>query len=486
MAISEEEGVRERLCEVARRYPQAEMARRTQCPGSSVSRYLKGNRIPVSFVVSVGREFGVNPSWLLFGEGAPWLADVSAEEGKVGTRLVELVQTMGRLSKLKLGALAGKSSAQNLRDLNDALESFERVREQLARQSRETYVRVLDDWEKAIAARDKPQCARLFKSAEQIARLCPDAALSRRHERVQGNHEYTAGNVERALVHRRRAFFSALPDNGEVDDAALNEAFSVVLSLDSLGRVGEAARFAKAALTLANNPSRFPSYWRCIGAYGWVLIQGGHMRKGMGLTATALSHLPPVGARQKCQFSMAYAMFLTGGADLRQAGEMVEPTVGHLQSLLFLSPWSRDQEPLGNLLARVAKLRTDHPLLPGWRIGRAHQLSLQGRHDAALKVWHEAESDQGARAHNAIGLDFALCAMRAQLLRAAGRESEALHAIRETEAARKAVPKTVSFDLNWSRIHWRNVLAIGSARLKQQAERFSRFCNRRGIAFGPD
>ena len=482
-----ENALRARLNEIAGRFSQAEIARRTGQRGSTVSRYLSGNRIPAVFVESVGREFGVNPAWLLYGEGAPWLTDVVADQGKTATGLVELVQTMGRLSKLKLGALAGKQSALNLRELNDALEAFERVRERLARQSRETYVQVLDDWNAAIGARDKAACARLAKAAEQVSRLCPDEELTRRHEQLRGAHEYVAGSVERALLHRRRSFYYSLTQSGEVDERVLVEAFSVVVTLDAIGRTAEAARFGEAALKLATGAASWANYGRCVGALGWVQIQLGNLRRGMHLTAQALARPLNSVSRQNCLVSMVYAQFLAGALELPLAAQMLAPEKINFERVFFFSPWASTADALEKMLVQYNALRGELPVGPGARIARTQMLSLQGKHDKALEVWAEAENDQEARDHNPSGgLDFTLRVMRTQLLRRAGREKEARNAFEVAEAARKAVPTGITLDLNWRRVHWRNALAIGTPVMRRGAEKFDRFCKRRGIVFGPD
>ena len=487
MQLTDEAAVRERLNEVALRYPQAEIARRTSTPGSSVSRYLKGNRIPVSFVASVGREFGVNPAWLLFGEGAPWLSDVAAEEGKTAAGLAELVHTMGRISKLKLGALAGKEHARNLRDLNDALESFELVREQLARQSRATYARVLDDWGKAINDQHKLRSTRLAKAAEQVGRLCPDPVLNRRHERLRGSHEYLAGNIHRALVHRRRAFFQAVSETGEINEQALVEAFGVVVTLDAAGLVDNAIRFAEAALKLSPRAREFGNYGRCIGVYGWVLVQAGKLRKGMGMLATAISLGLNPDVRQNSVYGMAYALYLSGSIDLCAAADMLEPSRLNLQRVMFLCPWTRDARLPEELLRRHDRIASDEPTSPGERIARAHLLSLQGKQDKAMQIWKGAEEDDFVRNHNAIGLDFVLSVMKTQLLRAGGRVKEARQELASCERLRVNAGEGVTLDPNWCRVHWRNAIALETGgRIRTRANEFVKLCRRRGIHFEAD
>ena len=474
-----EEGVRARLGEIALRYGQAEIARRTATRGSSVSRYLHGNRIPVSFVALVAREFGANPAWLLFGEGAAWLADVAAPTARVGQGLVELVQTMDRLSRLKLGALAGRSQARALRDLNDALESFERVRATLAEQSRDTYREVLDEWSQSITAGDVERMRRLSSAADQVARLCPDPNLGRRHESNRASHEALLGNVERALTYRRRVFLSSIPDSGKLDNEALSAAFGVVVALDALGRTADGQRFAEAALKLAPNARSLRSYGACLGTYGWILLQRGNLRKALGVIANAMAlPLPPM-LRENCAFAAAYGLYLSGGVSLSGAAYMVPNTPRSLTPLLFVSPWCLDAAEVRTVQRKHARLRQPADV-PEARIVRAHLHCLQGRHDEALREWTAAEADEVARKHNPVGLDFTLRVMRTQLLRLAERRPEALRSLRQADAERAAIAPGITLDLNWQRLHWRNAHVLGVT--LPATQRFEKFCRKRGIA----
>ncbi|MBX3473107.1 MAG: helix-turn-helix transcriptional regulator [Planctomycetes bacterium] len=479
-----EAAVRDRLLEVARRYPQAEIARRTGWPTSSVSRYLDGNRIPVSFVAKVAHEFGANPTWLLSGEGAPWLADAATEESSLGKGLLELVQSMEQISRLKLGALAGRSHARALRDLNDALASYERVRERLAGQSRETYARILKEWDSAQAVRDMPSMLRLAKAADQVARLCPDPELNRRHEFTRTAQEAVLGNVERALSLRRRSLLLSIAESGELDARALHEAFGVVITLNDLGRTQEAVRFAEAMLKLAPNARSMRGYAACEGTYGWMLIQSGRVSRGIAVCARAMASPMPDWLADNMRMALATGMFLAGSASLQGAAAMQRPAAFNYARVLFLSSWCMDQAELAGVMKAYEKQTRKGGAVPAVRIARAQLLALQGRHDAALELWNEAENDRQAREKHAVGLDFVLHTMRTQLLRMAGRQGPAVRALQQAEAARKAVAPGVMLEINWQRVHWRNVRALSKDR-KQLArvEKFARWCRRNGIHF---
>ena len=121
------EAVRGRLNILTENHAQAEIARRTGFPPANVHRFLKGGKIPADFCGAVVREFGINPAWLLTGEGAPRLSDVTEGTMRMAGNVLELVEAMSAVARMRLGSLTGKHHLRVLRELNDALEDHERT-----------------------------------------------------------------------------------------------------------------------------------------------------------------------------------------------------------------------------------------------------------------------------------------------------------------------------------------------------------------------
>src|SRR5262245_48664134 len=99
--------VRARLRELAEKTKQAEIAAKTGVNAANVSRYLKDNRIPASFCSALVRGMGVNPAWLMVGEGSAMLSDVTDGTGRMAGNVLQLVEAMNSVTKLRLGSLAG-------------------------------------------------------------------------------------------------------------------------------------------------------------------------------------------------------------------------------------------------------------------------------------------------------------------------------------------------------------------------------------------
>lgn len=125
-----------RLNEFARAYSRAEIARKTETSVVNVSRYLKGTRVPAEFCMALVRQFGVNANWLLAGQGSLFVSDLATQHGQMAGDLLELVEAMSAVAKMRLGSIAGRDHMKLLRQLNDSLGTYERLREKLNQQSK--------------------------------------------------------------------------------------------------------------------------------------------------------------------------------------------------------------------------------------------------------------------------------------------------------------------------------------------------------------
>lgn len=489
----EEAGIRRRLADVSRRYSQAEIARRLGMRRGTVSRYLSQNRIPGAFLAGIAREFGVNATWLMLGEGAPWIADVRADQANMGRGMMEMVQAMARVSRLRLGALAGRQDAKDLRELNDALEAYERLRRRMAEQSRPTYAKILQDWRQALGRGEMAQARHLRAAAEQVARICPDPLLEIEHENLRGGHEYTSGNVEGALPHMRRAVLGSLPATGEMDEKTFSAAFRVVMTLEVLGRTRDAARYAEAALALAppHAAAEWASYPLYRGFYGWVLVLLDDVVAGLPLLTQAMTLVAPGPGLDNLRVSAAYALFISGALSLAAVAGDAEASPSVVRRLLFLSPWCLEAEPVRRLLARDRRAQSDERFAQKQRLARAHLHALEGRHPQALREWEAAEREEAAASGGAGAPHFAGNVMRCQLWRLAGDITAARRALAKAEQVRHDTPPEIQLDFNWRRIHWRNAaaLATGSGprdmELRDLARGFARYARERGLVAHP-
>lgn len=481
-----EEAIRARLREIVRRYPQAEIARRLNMRRSTVNRYLLNNRIPGAFLAGVAQELGVNTSWLMLGEGVPWIADVRASEASMGTDLLELVQAMEQVSRLRLGALAGKSEAMALRELSDAIQSHERLSARLAETSRATYVKILDDWYAAMMTRNFELANQLSRAAAQIERLCPDPALQRRHEAARAAHEQMCGRAEQAVVHRKNVFAASVGDSGKLDARGISAAIGLAVSLDALSRTREARSVLKAALSLGHELRDSVIYAQASAFLGWADLEQGFVARGMKRLHAAMAVAAGGTGSENLRMSVAYGSYVSGSCRLGDMQALCAGDAATLGKLRALAAWCLDADELEVFARQCASLRDDGS--PEARVLRAHLASIQGRHALALETWSEADARAAESTGSQRNAQFTIHVMHTQLLLRAKRRAEARRTLAAAERIRDNLPYGIAVDGHWLRLHWRNAALLEKPHspLWRAATRFAHRALRRGlVAYTP-
>ena len=215
------EAVRGRLNILTENHAQAEIARRTGFPPANVHRFLKGGKIPADFCGAVVREFGINPAWLLTGEGAPRLSDVTEGTMRMAGNVLELVEAMSAVARMRLGSLTGKHHLRVLRELNDALEDHERLRERLNEHSHPVFQKLVEDIRATMEKRDLERATDLIKAAEQVQRLCADDKLSLELDAHHAHLAFLMRDFETSADYRRRVFIRQLAGSIEFSELRL-------------------------------------------------------------------------------------------------------------------------------------------------------------------------------------------------------------------------------------------------------------------------
>ncbi|MCK6438637.1 MAG: helix-turn-helix transcriptional regulator [Planctomycetes bacterium] len=276
----DEETIRQRLTELAAEHSQAALARATGLSNNRIHYYLRGKRIPASVCSALVRELGVNPAWLIGGEGAPYLADVETDEAVTATGLLALVERLNALSRMRLGALAGKDNTKIFRQLNDSLTLFRELKESLSAKARPVLSRLLDEFEDNMI-NDRLRAAQgLCKSIEQVLELCNDDELTHRYERSLARLEYRLARMDRATAMYQRVFARSFLKDGALTEDDVRLASQFVTALHSARRNRDARRLANVVLALCEGESKNEYHHR-------ILFQKGYFNVDLGNIAQA-------------------------------------------------------------------------------------------------------------------------------------------------------------------------------------------------------
>lgn len=242
--------MRARLAQLTKGRSRTDIARLTGTSLTNVSRYLNDTRMPAEFCAALVKGLDVNPSWLLTGEGTPFVSDITASTASMGGNLLELVEAMNAVSQMRLGALTGKHHLRVLRELNDALTTYERLRAKLNAHSVPIFSQLLLDLRKALDRFQTDAAREMLKAAEQVSRLCDDVGLKGELLSAQAHYYFLLGDHARALESQRQLLLQPLSKGLIADDSAAQTALRIVLTLRTLNLLDEALRVCKAALTL--------------------------------------------------------------------------------------------------------------------------------------------------------------------------------------------------------------------------------------------
>ncbi|MCA8910735.1 MAG: helix-turn-helix transcriptional regulator [Planctomycetes bacterium] len=454
-------GIRERLHRLINERSQSEIARKTGAQVAAVNRYVHGARIPAAFCASVVRGLGVNPSWLLMGEGSPYLADVPEQTAALGENMLELVEAMSAVSRMLLGSLAGKHHMKVLRELNDALLAHEKLREQINTQTRPVFRRILDDLEKALHKLDLERAIDLRKAADQLSRLCDDETLTRDYLRVCAFHEFQLKHSEDFLRAQRKVFLRSLPDGDLFDERACDEARRIVVALIQMNRIPEAMRIIRAVRSLAGRKGREWQAWaRLENTYAVLLAETGQLYRGIELIQQSMPRLAGM-YRAVSEAALVKMLLWSNVLSIDDAIAMGTPNDARARHILQFACWQLDRAAVGRAM--------DYAQAPGVEVvwGRSYH------HAFALHLKEQMDKPAPGKAR-AMARDyesgwgkpedvtdrFNLAAYSCELERVGGYRKPALEQLwKAEEARRKHYPEFVPGPLELA-THYRAALKL--------------------------
>ncbi len=452
-------GLQERLTSLIETHTQAEIARRTDFSPNNVSRYSAGTRMPLEFGSALVETLGINPAWLLTGEGTPYLSDISSGTREMAGDLLALVGAMASVNRMRLGSLTGKHHLGVLRDLNDALGQYEGLRAKLNEHSRPIFLKLIDEIRAALLKRDLNRAETLLAAAQQVSRLTDDLFLRAQLEGALSHFHHAGGNPAEALAHQRRSFLSLLLNRGALDEWTQPEAHNYVAILETNGRFEEARRVARAGIELSGGRQ---VQLEAVGAS--LDIELGDLARALDTARRVLPHAEQR-YRLNIEQTLARGQLLEGSMSMQQAMAFGGDSEAKWSRLVALSVMLENAESL----ALVLKHSDGHVAREHFTVVHARCLAEAladgGPNPAQRLLVHVENTKQPSDPLSRFGQECCV----AQLFRVGGQRKQAQ---RHTAAAHElllGLEPGVLPRLEVRALHARNVVALFAGDEKNKA-----------------
>ncbi|MCK6439803.1 MAG: hypothetical protein L6Q71_06325 [Planctomycetes bacterium] len=461
---AKEDAFVERLTFLAKQHTMRGLARRVDVPNPTVSRYIRKGLPAASFCRRLVERVGVNPSWLLTGEGSPMITDAVAVGQASATDLLELVQAMGAVTKMRLGALAGNQSAKVLRELNDAMVRYEELRAKLNEQSRETFSQIVKSLDAALGTeKDTTRAESLIKAGEQISRLCDDPELEREFTKRRSFHAWLRGDASESSRLAREVFLQDLMRRDELDAAGLQSAWELAGSLRMQLRLRDARRIAETALLFAGDDTHdSQGYNVVLEAAAMTDIDLGDLRRGQERLAEIVPRMPNKWCERSTRPMLGVAHFLGGGVSYEAARGYSETPMPYF--LAFMALWTEEEKHLEDVQRHAYHAKTAHdPRVIVTDAFVKHLLmAKRGKSSGAVMAsLHDSLAKLPAEVSMADFKAYVVPVIETQIAIAAGDTKHALSSFEKSDSLSQASPSKSLFVM-FAGIHHRNALRLSA------------------------
>ncbi len=455
---TQNDGIRERLRLLAARFPQAEIARRTETSPANVHRYLREGKVPVSFCAALVRAFQVNPAWLLTGEGGVLLSDVRAPVHQLGGDMLELVETMGAVTRMRLGEISGRPDQKTLRSLGESLDSLERMRGTLNKRAGPLLQATLGELQRCFGGMQMDRAGNLIETARKLARLTTDDTLLEQLDAAESSFHYLTARVEQALEFERRVFARRTRAGVIRPGPELNSTLQFTMLLRETGRLREGRRVCRAVLALAAEAAADSTYKVLQLLEANLSIELGDLAEGLATTVRVYPTLTQDNFGAGPLYTRA--MLLSGNLSFHEAVH-VGAMNGAKARMLMRHAATRENATelelaLGTLVGPLPQRVPDAEY--DTRLAALVLDCLQGK-KRTVAHFDALARDHPPASHSPVLKQSMLAINRAQVARLCGDRSGLKHAQADAEKAFQAVPSELSVKLDWKATRLRNLRA---------------------------
>ena len=480
-SISDEnEAIRARLKVVLDRHSKAAIARKTNTSDVNVGRYIRGTQIPAGFLAALVKSLGVNPVWLLQGEGTPFLFDTDQKQKTVelGSEMLQLVEAMTAVSRMKLGAISSSDYAKLLRELDDSLRVHKRVKDKLDARSRPTFKKLLDDLGKAMGDRDLGRAKEIRKVAQRISDFCADGELMSEFAEHQAHLEMRLHKPRAALDYYKQVLLHLVVAGRFPDREGFEKISRYTSLLWAEGRVVDALRTSEAVLALAGEEARqWPEWAVVIINNAEALLELGQLDEAMARLHRSISRL--AGDRQvKAKATLVKGLLYSESIGIQEAIKMDPHDAAKDNGLVYFAEWLEDADSLEAVLGYAGRAdgtesRKGAPVFP------YEELLLMALRDPKGKRVRQAEEALGSdlETFHTPRWTFRKLVLEAQYARVIGDTRTARSRMKHADELLQSMDPGESTHLMARAVHYRTVLElIGKTAKGDNAQLRDRAC----------
>ncbi|MCK6440998.1 MAG: hypothetical protein L6Q71_12455, partial [Planctomycetes bacterium] len=362
---------------------------------------------------------------------------------------------------------------QALRELHDAIDTFENLRQRLGKNTDSTLAQLLTDFEAALND-DKEGLARsMATAAGKLAQLAADESLRDRYLHLRARFEVKYGNSDEALRIQRVTFLRTLSSGPFVNNDMINRMGNFVTILWANGRSAEARRMTRAARELLHdNPKS--EQWRYIldAAEGTTAMELGDLPTAITAYTSTYNKLPEP-QRHVVEAYRRMALFVSGTMSF-EALDLLELT--HRIQAVAMLRMAAIEETSKSLKRALAKYTGAGPTLAGQDLLTTQHIrcladAIKGDSGALKRFQEFAQKERFKDRLPTVLHDFVIAVYVCQVARLAGNRDVALDHLMQAEKEFCGLDSEITPPI-WLRIiHTRNALELIPLKAKSAAQR---------------
>ena len=462
----------ERLRYLAHSIPGAEIARKSGATQSAVARYMKGASMPLEFGIGLVAGLGVNPEWLLTGQGPVLLSDVRPATASAAAEMLDLIGSLRDVESVGFDIQPGESMMAFGGRTHEAMREHAKIKANLDRRVLPVFSRLLDALGNAAMARNTTAAASLNRLLEQLSHLCGSQQLLNRFGMMKAKNALHTQRMDVALTHLRALVRQAMLDAHDVSAEQALHVYAYVTTLGLSGQIAEARRMSLVFIDfLDGNGACSLERGKLMIECGWYETELGNIAAGLPLALDGYD-LTVDHPTETCRDVLMNILLFSGRLSIIEAmaadGELFKTCDLRLRfntSSTMLSHCARLEDPDAlrrglDIYFRAKEFPSDWVFPFALVHARALLACMERPRNKALNDYLATEFIARDMHDTASLRCFAFRVVATQLARYTRAKDRALTFLVEADAVLRAKPANICEPLIYRAIHYRNALEL--------------------------